>query len=149
MNPRSLQPEAEERGTMSGLAPIPCDFLGFMDALKRLRKVDDLITVRMNKAIPAAMTQVVNAKAQEDNSEKCAVIYDEIQTASAHRIAGINHCLGVQAAVVKKLQDSNDPGARDAQRRFRLMKRELSSEEVLKNQVMHHFSQRCNVPTDL
>ena len=39
------------QGSMSDdshLAPIPCDFVSFMDALKRLRKVEDLIVVRMN-----------------------------------------------------------------------------------------------------
>lgn len=41
------------------LVGIPCDFVGFMDALKRLRKVEDLIVVRMNKVRDEAPCEFV------------------------------------------------------------------------------------------
>ena len=51
------QGKVQRKGALSRNTPqiarpwpqIPCDFEGFMDALKRLRKVEDLIVVRLNR----------------------------------------------------------------------------------------------------
>eukprot|EP00037_Helgoeca_nana_P032304 m.413247 g.413247 ORF g.413247 m.413247 type:complete len:151 (+) comp29047_c0_seq1:1282-1734(+) len=129
------------------LVGIPCDFVGFMDALKRLRKVEDLIVVRMNKDIPASRThrRLTDNETPSNHGEACARIYSEIELASVHRVAGINHCLSVQAASVKQIQDAgNTDGLREAQSRFRMMKRELAGERLLKAQVMTHFDKRCS-----
>jgi len=101
----------------------------------------------MNSEIPASRTtqRLTDAGATVDHGPTCARIYEQIESASSHRVKGIQHCIGVQSALVADLQASGDmAAAREAQNKFRLMKRELSGEKLLKAQVMTHFDKRCS-----
>eukprot|EP00041_Stephanoeca_diplocostata_P004363 m.43984 g.43984 ORF g.43984 m.43984 type:complete len:140 (-) comp15072_c0_seq1:155-574(-) len=126
-------------------AEIPCQFNAFMRKLQELRKVEDLIVVRMNKEIPSTTKRVTDASSTVDHSSVCERIYHDIVAASANRKAGIEHCIkvtGDQLAAMKN-QDTSDMEFRQLQSTHRLMKRELHSEALVKDQVLKHFTQRC------
>jgi len=128
---------------------IPCDdYLKFQDALKKLRQIDDRIIYALNRSLP---TQSFT-KETSNFSSQCKTLYEELKLSYSQREKSIQHCLDVVSEDVKQLAKKKESSPDDSelhralrkeQTKLRLMKQEISIEEVVKDRTLKAFYERC------
>ena len=123
------------------------DFLEFQDALQKMRQFDDKIIYLLNTTIPTE-----SFKAQNDPTERCKDLFEQIQSGHRKREVAITKCLNVSKEKVMQLKSQRDSGTdspqlvkalRKEQRTMRLLQSELGVEEVVKNRTMQVYHARC------
>lgn len=121
------------------------DFSEFQDALKNMRRVDDLIVNTLNTTIP---TDSFHA----DSTKACKELQNQIQEGNASREKAIKNCITLSAERVKKYReqketDSNDiqlsKNLRAEQTKLRMLQVELSVEELVRQRTAKVFTERC------
>jgi len=127
---------------------LPCDDVQkFQDTLKKLRIFDDRIIHALNTKLP---TQ--SFKDQVDKPSECKRLYEEMQVAYDQREKSIKRCLEVVGNDVKtlsrqKLDDPDNPAClralRKEQTKLRLLRQEMSIEEVVRDRTKKVFYERC------
>ncbi|XP_025097764.1 LOW QUALITY PROTEIN: coiled-coil domain-containing protein 58-like [Pomacea canaliculata] len=127
---------------------LPCDdFLGFQDALKKMRLLDDRIVNALNTTVP---TQ--SFASQVDSTKACKQFYEDMEEAYKQREVAIKKCISVASEDVNKLRTlkMNNPDDGDIlkklrknQTKLRLIQQELNVEEVLKDRALKVFYERC------
>ncbi|XP_046374349.1 protein MIX23-like [Haliotis rufescens] len=127
---------------------VTCDdFLGFQEALKKWRFIDDRIVYALNTSLPtASFAGEVNATSQ------CKHLYEQLAETYDGREQAIKKCVRTVSSVVGDLQNQkkNDPDNAEIMKRLskertklRLMQSELNIEEVLRDRSMKVFYERC------
>ncbi|XP_041971340.1 protein MIX23 [Aricia agestis] len=123
------------------------DFLEFQDILKKMRVLDDKIVYALNTSIPTE-----SFKAKVDASSACQDLYEQIQKGHTERENVIKNCIVVTAETVKNLKIAKEqqPDSLDIlkklkfeQRKLRLLRTELSVEEVIKEKTGKLFTEKC------
>ncbi|XP_059165833.1 protein MIX23-like isoform X2 [Physella acuta] len=118
-----------------------------MDALKKLRLIDDRIIHALNTSLP---TQSFRDKVNV--STECKRLYEEMQVSYDQRDQSIRHCIELVTDDVKKLRqkklDAPDDveilrSLRKEQTKLKLMQQEMSIEEVVKDRTLKVFYERC------
>merc|ERR1719286_104025 len=111
--------------------------MGFQDALKRMRLIDDKIVYALNTTIP---TQSFASKV--DATQQCKQLYEELENAYSSREKAIKTCITKVSGDVSKLREAKlaNPddvdvlkALRKEQTKLRLMQQELNVEEVVKD----------------
>ncbi|CAH3176968.1 unnamed protein product [Porites evermanni] len=132
----------------SELSQMSCeDFGEFKEALKVLRLLDDKIIYELNKSVPtASFAGEISAK------EKCNELYNELLTAYQTRDQAIKKCINTVNENVQQLRKRKENNQDDIQAmkdlgkeqtKLRLMRSELSVEEVIKQRTLKVFNERC------
>ncbi|XP_015436669.1 PREDICTED: coiled-coil domain-containing protein 58 isoform X2 [Dufourea novaeangliae] len=118
-----------------------------MDALQKMRQLDDKIIYMLNTTIPTE-----SFKSQMDPSAKCKDLFEQIQTGHRKREQAISRCLSASKEKVKQLRNQRDNGdnspqllktLRKEQNTMRLLQSELSVEDVVKNRTNQVYYERC------
>ncbi|XP_003389534.1 PREDICTED: coiled-coil domain-containing protein 58-like [Amphimedon queenslandica] len=127
---------------------FPCgEFSEFKEALEAARKVDDGIIYRLNTSIPT-----LSFKNEISATEKCKGLYEEVNTVHATRRTGIQSCIEYTSTKIGALRSrrdqepSNDKVMKDLrneQTKLRLMKNELTVEDIARDRTMKVFKERC------
>ncbi|KRT83000.1 hypothetical protein AMK59_4527 [Oryctes borbonicus] len=121
------------------------DFRDFQDALKEMRRVDDLIVNTINSVIPTDSFH-------PDAKKSCKDLYEQIETGNNKREAAIKNCITVSADRVKKLKEQRESNLSDIQlskelraeqTKLRMLRVELSVEELVKQRTAKVFNERC------
>ncbi|XP_067676642.1 protein MIX23-like [Haliotis asinina] len=127
---------------------VTCDdFLGFQEALKKWRFIDDRIIYALNTSLPtASFAGEVNATSQ------CQHLYKQLVETYDGREQAIKKCVRTVSAVVSDLQNQKKANPDNAEvmkklskerTKLRLMQSELNVEEVLRDRSMKVFYERC------
>lgn len=112
-----------------------------------MRILDDKIIYALNTSIPTE-----SFKGQVDATVKCKDLFHQIQTGHAQREVAIQKCINAAKDRVKDLKDRRDSGNEDPtivkslrkeQNKLRLLQSELNVEEVVKQQTVRVYSERC------
>eukprot|EP00039_Didymoeca_costata_P001401 m.52253 g.52253 ORF g.52253 m.52253 type:complete len:126 (-) comp10778_c0_seq1:293-670(-) len=118
---------------------VPCgDIREFMRVLRELRKVDDLVKHQFNKALKTASFET-------DHAAECKKVHSELTSIQNTRVSGIQNCvdtLGQKILSMKESGASND-AIRIEQSTLNLMKRELNTEDLLKETSEKVYLERC------
>lgn len=121
------------------------DFSEFQDALKNMRKVDDIIINTLNAAIPTHSFH-------PDASKSCKELQGQIQEVNVQREQAIKKCITVSADRVKKLREQRETDLGDIsiskslraeQTKLRMLQVELSVEDMVKERTSKVFNERC------
>lgn len=88
------------------------------DALKQMRRVDDLIINTLNSAIPTDSFH-------PDAKKACTDLYDQIETGNKKRETAIKSCINISADKVKKLKEQRETNLSDIQ-----LSKELRAEQT-------------------
>lgn len=132
------------------------DYLGFQEALKKMRNVDDRIVYALNTSVPTkSFSDKVNA------TDKCKQLYEQLQESYNSREKAIKKCINVVSNSIDKLHEekNRDPDnfeimkeLKKEQTQLRLMQSELTVEEIVKDRSLKVFYERCRnayrPPTD-
>ncbi|ENN75320.1 protein MIX23 [Dendroctonus ponderosae] len=121
------------------------DFGEFQDALKLMRKTDDIIVNTINSAIP---TNSFHA----DETNACKSVYEQIQQGHERRENYIKNCISVTSGNVQRLKNERETKSdiqplskqlRAEQTKLRMLQVELSVEDLIKERSMKVFNERC------
>lgn len=125
------------------------DFSLFQEVLKGMRVKDDRITHALNTAIPTqSFAGEINA------TEKCKSLYQELVASNGRRVSMIKKCINevsekVEAHRKLRQADMDDvdtlKALRKQQTRLRQMQAELSVEEIVMDQSLKVFYERCRM----
>jgi len=127
-------------------AIVECgDYSEFQDALKVMRKTDDLIISTLNTTIPTDSFH-------PDGSKACKDLQNQLDEVKEKRENIIKKCITITADRVKKLKeqkasDLNDiqltKNLRAEQTKLRMLQVELSVEELVRARTSKVFLERC------
>ncbi|XP_017861085.1 PREDICTED: coiled-coil domain-containing protein 58 [Drosophila arizonae] len=122
------------------------DFLGFQEALKKMRDVDDKIIYALN-ALPTE-----SFKGQVNSESTCRDLYTKLQQSHLARQTNIRNCITLSAATLKKLREQREAQPDDMdtdskfkaeQRKLRVLQAELNVEDIIKERSYKAFNERC------
>ncbi|KAG1683269.1 Coiled-coil domain-containing protein 58 [Nymphon striatum] len=122
-------------------------YRALLDALRKMRKVDDNIIYALNTTIPTA-----SFKHESNATNQCKDLYDELTKSNLNRENSIKKCLTIVSSRVKdlkKIRDSNmddvevTKNLRSSQTKLRLMQNELTVEEVIQDRTKKVYHERC------
>ncbi|XP_064545275.1 protein MIX23 [Drosophila montana] len=122
------------------------DFLGFQEALKKMRDVDDKIIYALN-ALPTE-----SFKGQVNSESTCRDLYSKLQQSHLTRQTNIRNCITLSATTLKKLREKREAQPNDVdtdsqfkaeQRKLRVLQAELSVEDIIKERTYKAFNERC------
>ncbi|TMW47031.1 hypothetical protein DOY81_007891 [Sarcophaga bullata] len=125
------------------------DFLGFQEALKKMRDIDDKIIYALNSSLPTE-----SFKGQVDSEKTCKDLYAKLQTGHKEREEAIRSCIMVSAESLKTLRQQReiqpddidvDKKFKSEQRKLRVLQSELSVEDIVKERSYKAFNERCRV----
>ncbi|KAL3279185.1 hypothetical protein HHI36_016698 [Cryptolaemus montrouzieri] len=121
------------------------DFSEFQDALKHMRKADDIIVNTLNAVIP---TDSFHPNA----TKSCSELYNKLQEGNTKRELLIKNCITVTADKVKKLKEHREEQSgdikfskalRSEQTKLRMLQVELTVEDLIKQRTSKVFSEKC------
>lgn len=121
------------------------DFSEFQDALKNMRKVDDLIINTLNAVIPTDSFH-------PDGTAACKDLHQQIEDGNSKRQNVIKQCINVTADRVKHLKEKRETNTDDIllsknlraeQTKLRMLQVELSVEELVRERTAKVFNERC------
>ncbi|KAL1506130.1 hypothetical protein ABEB36_005552 [Hypothenemus hampei] len=121
------------------------DFSEFQEALKSMRKADDIIVNTINSVIPTDSFHT-------DHSESCKSIFQQIKQGHDNRENYIKNCITYTTSNIKKLKNERESKADDfnitkslksEQTKLRMLKVELTVEDLIKERSMKVFNERC------
>ncbi|XP_022909527.1 protein MIX23 [Onthophagus taurus] len=121
------------------------DFSDFQDALKSMRRTDDLIINTLNAVIPTDSFH-------PDAKHACTELKGKIQEGNIKRESAIKNCINIAADRVKRLKEEREKNLGDIQlskelraeqTKLRMLQVELSVEELVKQRSMQVFNERC------
>nr|ACI46549.1 RE02456p [Drosophila melanogaster] len=97
------------------MAALCLDFLGFQEALKKMRDVDDKIIYALN-ALPTE-----SFKGQVNSESTCRDLYAKLQESHLARQESIRSCITISASNLKKLREKREtqPDDVDTDNQFR------------------------------
>ncbi|XP_013116181.1 protein MIX23 [Stomoxys calcitrans] len=131
-------------------APYSChDFLGFQDALKKMRDIDDKIIYALNTSLPTE-----SFKGQVDSEQTCRDLYGKLRVGHKQREEAIRNCIMVSAESLKELREKREAQPDDMdlnkkfkseQRKLRVLQSELNVEDIVKDRSYKAFNERCRV----
>jgi len=133
---------------LNNIDNLPChDFLAFQDLLLRSRKIDDNIANLINTTIPT--DSFVCEK--NDPSKQCENLWDQLSKTYSQRDAAIKKCLAQltdNVLELKKKKDQEDNIINNRkfkmeQSKLRLLRNEITVEEILKNKSTKLFEEKC------
>ncbi|BFF97821.1 coiled-coil domain-containing protein 58 [Drosophila madeirensis] len=122
------------------------DFLGFQEALKKMRDVDDKIIYSLN-ALPTE-----SFKGQVDSENTCRDLYAKLEQSHLTRQDKIRNCITLSANSLKKLREQQEAQPNDVdtgskfkaeQRKLRVLQAELYVEDIIKERTYKAFNERC------
>ncbi|XP_030372583.1 coiled-coil domain-containing protein 58 [Scaptodrosophila lebanonensis] len=122
------------------------DFLGFQEALKKMRDVDDKIIYALN-ALPTE-----SFKGQINSGSTCKDLYAKLEQSHTTRHAAITNCITLSATQLKALREQHDAQPNDVetdqkfkaeQRKLRVLQAELNVEDIIKERSYKAFNERC------
>ncbi|XP_018574883.1 coiled-coil domain-containing protein 58 [Anoplophora glabripennis] len=121
------------------------DFSEFQEALKNLRKTDDIIINTINTVVP---TDSFHA----DAATACKNLHESLEEGNIKREKYIKNCISVAADRVKRLREEREANAediqlrkelRDEQTKLRMLQVELSVEDLIKQRTAKVFNEKC------
>ncbi|KAF7271530.1 coiled-coil domain-containing 58 [Rhynchophorus ferrugineus] len=121
------------------------DFSEFQDALKAMRKSDDIIVNTINSVVPTGSFRA-------DESAACKAIYEQIQDGHLKRENLIKNCITFTTNNVKRLKNEREAKADDIQlskilraeqTKLRMLQVELSVEDLIKERSLKVFNEKC------
>lgn len=126
---------------------IQCDdFAEFQEALKQMRKTDDIIVNTINSAVP---TDSFHPDAQNS----CKSLYNQLHDGHSKRQEIIKKCITYTADKLKQLKEEreSDPNfnnqksksLRAEQTKLRMLQMELSVEDLVKQRTAKVFNDKC------
>lgn len=123
------------------------DFQLFQSNLKLMRDIDDKIINTFNAKLPT------NFKREEvDPVSTCKELFSELSSTYANRETAIKGCITFSASRIQELahEKEKDPNntsvlkeLRHEQTKLRMLRSELSVEEVVKERSLKVFNERC------
>ncbi|EDW70841.1 coiled-coil domain-containing protein 58 [Drosophila novamexicana] len=122
------------------------DFLGFQEALRKMRDVDDKIIYALN-ALPTE-----SFKGQVNSESTCRDLYAKLQQSHLARQTNIRNCITLSATTLKKLREQREAQPNDVdtdsqfkaeQRKLRVLQAELNVEDIIKERTYKAFNERC------
>uniref|UniRef100_A0ABK9NGL0 Protein MIX23 n=1 Tax=Glossina morsitans morsitans TaxID=37546 RepID=A0ABK9NGL0_GLOMM len=125
------------------------DFMGFQEALKKMRDIDDKIIYALNTSLPTE-----SFKGQVDSEKTCRDLYGHLQTGHKKREEAIRNCILVSAETLKSLREKRDTNPNDIeadkkfkseQRKLRVLQSELNVEDIVKERSYKAFNERCRI----
>ncbi|KAI8118490.1 hypothetical protein FF38_12286 [Lucilia cuprina] len=125
------------------------DFLGFQDALKKMRDIDDKIIYALNTSLPTE-----SFKGQVDGEKTCKDLYSKLQTGHKQREEAIRSCIMLSAETLKSLREKResqpddmdvDKKFKSEQRKLRVLQSELNVEDIVKERSYKAFNERCRL----
>ncbi|XP_017021210.1 protein MIX23 [Drosophila kikkawai] len=128
------------------MATLCLDFLGFQEALKKMRDVDDKIIYALN-ALPTD-----SFKGQVNSESTCRDLYAKLQQSHQSRQDSIRSCITLSATNLKQLRESREAHPDDVdtdskfkaeQRKLRVLQAELNVEDIIKERTYKAFNERC------
>ncbi|KAI4457756.1 coiled-coil domain-containing protein 58 [Holotrichia oblita] len=84
------------------------DFKDFQDALREMRRVDDIIVNTINAVIPTDSFH-------PDPKASCRNLHEQIESGNQKREAAIKNCITISADKVKKLKEQREKNLSDIQ----------------------------------
>ncbi|XP_033157802.1 coiled-coil domain-containing protein 58 isoform X1 [Drosophila mauritiana] len=105
------------------MAALCLDFLGFQEALKKMRDVDDKIIYALN-ALPTE-----SFKGQVNSESTCRDLYAKLQESHLARQESIRSCITISASNLKKLREKREtqPDDVDTDNQFRAEQRKVNT----------------------
>ncbi|XP_017071420.1 protein MIX23 [Drosophila eugracilis] len=128
------------------MAALCMDFLGFQEALKKMRDVDDKIIYALN-ALPTE-----SFKGQVNSESTCRDLYSKLQQSHLSRQDSIRSCITISANNLKQLREKREAHPDDVdtdsqfkaeQRKLRVLQAELNVEDIIKERSYKTFNERC------
>ncbi|XP_016924727.4 protein MIX23 [Drosophila suzukii] len=128
------------------MAALCLDFLGFQEALKKMRDVDDKIIYALN-ALPTE-----SFKGQVNSENTCRDLYSKLQQSHLSRQDSIRSCITISANNLKELREKREANPDDIdadsqfkaeQRKLRVLQAELNVEDIIKERTYKTFNERC------
>ncbi|XP_055373490.1 protein MIX23 [Condylostylus longicornis] len=125
------------------------DFLGFQEALKKMRDIDDKIIYALNTSLPTE-----SFKGQFNGESTCRDLYDKLNTSHKQRETALKQCILFSADHVKALKEKRDNNREDidldkkyksAQRKLRVLQYELNVEDIIKDRSYKAFNEKCRM----
>ncbi|XP_061391708.1 protein MIX23 [Musca vetustissima] len=125
------------------------DFLGFQEALKKMRDIDDKIIYTLNSSLPTE-----SFKGQVNSEQTCRDLYDKLKVGHKQREEAIRGCIMVSADTLKTLREQREANPDDVdvnkkfkseQRKLRVLQSELNVEDIVKDRSYKAFNERCRV----
>lgn len=98
------------------------DFLGFQEALKKMRDIDDKIIYALNTSLPTE-----SFKGQVDREKTCRDLYGRLQVGHKQREEAIRSCIMVSADTLKSLREKREanPDDVDVNKNFKSEQRKV------------------------
>ena len=143
-------------GTGNNLALCE-DFLAFEEEIKKLRKIDDNIVYALNTSIATESIRIREGDASNPTA-RCSHLWSQLQHSYNEREQLIKSCVKVTSEKLQNLRAQRDgqvqtsaqldPIAlskqlRNQQTQLRLLQKELSVEEVIKERSTKLFHEKC------
>ncbi|XP_016955825.1 protein MIX23 [Drosophila biarmipes] len=128
------------------MAALCLDFLGFQEALKKMRDVDDKIIYALN-ALPTE-----SFKGQVNSESTCRDLYSKLQQSHLSRQDSIRSCITISANNLRQLKEKREAQPDDVeadsqfkaeQRKLRVLQAELNVEDIIKERSYKAFNERC------
>lgn len=121
------------------------DFSEFQEALKNMRKIDDIIINTINTVIPTDSFH-------PDGTSACKDLHAQISDGNNKRENVIKSCITLTAARVRQLREKRESEVNDfnlaknlraEQTKLRMLQVELSVEDLVKQRTAKVFNERC------
>lgn len=104
------------------------DFLGFQEALKKMRDIDDKIIYALNTSLPTE-----SFKGQVNAEKKCRELYDKLSEGHKERDQAIRSCIQVSADKLKLLREQRENAFDyDIDKKFKMEQRKVNDKCVKK-----------------
>ncbi|KAA0704746.1 Coiled-coil domain-containing protein 58 [Triplophysa tibetana] len=125
------------------------DFSMFQEVLKAMRSIDDRIVHALNTTVPT-----VSFSDKVDATQTCKKLYESLMEAHLSRDKAIKTCITETSAVVGQLREERAKNSdnmsivkqlRKEQTKLKLMRSELNVEEVVNDQSLKVFNERCRI----
>lgn len=131
------------------------DFLAFEEKIKKMRKIDDNIVYLLNTSIATESIQAREG-AKSNPSARCSHLWNDLQLSHKERAELIKTCVKFTSDKLQKLKAQRDGSVasdlqpialskelRNQQTQLRLLQKELSVEEVIKERSSKLFHEKC------
>ncbi|KAL5293498.1 CCDC58 family protein [Megaselia abdita] len=119
------------------------DFLGFQEALKKMREIDDKIVYALNSIPTESFRHQISSEAT------CKELYGNLTKGHGEREEAIKQCILVSANKLKTLKEKRendikaDQEFKAEQRKLRVLQSELNVEDIVKERSYKAFNERC------
>ncbi|XP_034428212.1 coiled-coil domain-containing protein 58 [Hippoglossus hippoglossus] len=150
-SPLAFCPCRTPQSTMAApSATLNCeDFSMFQEVLKVMRNMDDRIVHGLNTTVPT-----VSFSGKVDATQTCKQLYESMMEAHLSRDQAIKACIAKTSAVVGQLREERAKDGEDLavikqlrkeQTKLKMMQSELNVEEVVNDQSLKVFGERCRI----